>query len=257
MSDFKSDGFMYGLALCVAVFVIAQSVFFLVRAVKRAKQLGISNSTIKDTITSSALFSVAPAFSICITVLLLSVALGIVLPWIRLSVIGAISYEVPAAEAAIEAYGMNSGISQEITDPKAFATIAWVMTLGSVLPLVLIPIVLKKVQSKVSGVANKNGEWTDLMSSAAFIGLISAFVGRSIAGKGSADVVGDGAGVLSVTALISAVLFMLLFSVLIKKMKWKWLEPFAMPLSMFLALFVVLAVIKVLPPEIAYFEWRS
>lgn len=86
----------------------------------------------------------APALAIVATVITLAKALGIVLPWIRLSVIGAIQYEVPAAEAAVEAFGISSGISQEITDPKIFATAAWVMTIGSVMPLVLVPFVLKK-----------------------------------------------------------------------------------------------------------------
>lgn len=45
--DFKSDSFMYGLGICIVLFVIAQSVFFLVRAVRRAKALGIETSTVK------------------------------------------------------------------------------------------------------------------------------------------------------------------------------------------------------------------
>ena len=38
--DFKSDKFMYFLGALVVVFVVAQSVFFLVRAWKRGKALG-------------------------------------------------------------------------------------------------------------------------------------------------------------------------------------------------------------------------
>ena len=108
--DFKSDSFMYGLGICIVLFVIAQSVFFLVRAVRRAKALGIETSTVKKTISSSAVFTVAPALAIVATVITLAKALGIVLPWIRLSVIGAIQYEVPAAEAAVEAFGISCGI---------------------------------------------------------------------------------------------------------------------------------------------------
>ncbi len=106
--DFKSDGFMFMLAVGIVVFVIAQSLFFMIRAIKRGKELGITKDQIKNTITSSSVFSIAPAVSIAITVLVLSVALGYVLPWIRLSVIGAIQYEVPAAEAAIEAAAARS-----------------------------------------------------------------------------------------------------------------------------------------------------
>ena len=48
--DFKSDSFMYGLGICIVLFVIAQSVFYIVRAVRRANALGIENTTIKKTI---------------------------------------------------------------------------------------------------------------------------------------------------------------------------------------------------------------
>ena len=110
LNDFKSDGFMLMLVIGVIVFVTAQSLFFMIRALKRGRQLGISRESLKNTITSSAVFSVAPAIGIAVTVLVLSVALGYILPWIRLSVIGAIQYEVPAAEAAIEAAGVSGGI---------------------------------------------------------------------------------------------------------------------------------------------------
>ena len=93
------------LALCVVAFVIVQALFFLVRAVKRARELGIEKATIKNTILSSALFTVAPAIGIVATVLTLASALGYVIPWIRLSVIGNISYEVTAATNALDTFG--------------------------------------------------------------------------------------------------------------------------------------------------------
>jgi len=263
--DFKSDPFMFWIAVGVIAFVIAQSLFFLLRAIKRGKEIGLSRDTIKNTISSSALFSIAPAISIAVTVLVLSVALGYVLPWIRLSVIGAIQYEVPAAEAAIDAAGLSGGIGRDITDPKTFTAIAWVMSLGCILPLILIPIILKKVQKKVSGTVNKNAKWADLMSAAAFIGLISAFLGRGIAGIGEVQVnaagekinavIGDGAGVLSITAILSSIVFMLLLTLLNKKLQWKWLEAFAMPFSMLLSIGVIV-LLNTVAPDLAAIEWR-
>ena len=176
---------------------------------------------------------------------------------IRLSVIGAIQYEVPAAEAAVEAFGISSGISQEITDPKIFATAAWVMTIGSVMPLVLVPFVLKKIQKGMNKVASKDSRWSDLMSAAAFIGLISAFIGRALAGSGDKFVVGDGAGVMSVAALLSSMLFMFILEKLSDKHNINWLKPFAMPFSMILAMILVMILAKVLPSGIATFEWRG
>lgn len=247
---------MYSIGIAVVLFVIAQSVFFLVRAVKRAKQLGIENSAIKKTISSSAIFTVAPALAIVATVLTLSSALGMVLPWIRLTVIGAITYEVPAAEAAIEAFG-GAGLSQEVTDPAVFATVAWVMTLGSIMPLVLVPFMLKKIQKGMGKVVSKDGRWADLMSASAFIGLISAFIGRAVAGSGDKVVVGDGAGIMSITALLSSMLFMFILEKLTNKFNISWLKPFAMPFSMILAMVVVMIMAKILPYNIASLEWRG
>ncbi|MBQ5969860.1 MAG: DUF5058 family protein [Clostridia bacterium] len=263
--DFKSDPFMFCIVIGVILFVIAQSLFFLIRAVKRAKALGISNEKIKNTISSSAVFSIAPAISIAVTVLVLSVALGYVLPWIRLSVIGAISYEVPAAENAIEAAGLSSGIGADITDPKIFTAVAWVMSLGCILPLILIPLILKKIQKKVTGAVNKNAKWADIMAAAAFIGLICAFLGRGIAGTGELATndagekinvtIGDGAGILSLAAIVSSILFMLALTLLNKKLQWKWLEAFSMPVAMILSMAVVV-LISHFAPGLAAIEWR-
>lgn len=276
--DFKSDPFIFCIVIGVILFVIAQSLFFLIRAVKRAKALGISNEKIKNTISSSAVFSIAPAISIAVTVLVLSVALGYVLPWIRLSVIGAISYEVPAAENAIEAAGLSSGIGADITDPKIFTAVAWVMSLGCILPLILIPLILKKIQKKVTGAVNKNAKWADIMAAAAFIGLICAFLGRGIAGTGELATndagekinvtIGDGAGVLSLAAIVSSILFMLALTLLSKKLSQmtikgrhsfyhisKWLDPFSMPLAMLLSMGVVVLISQYLP-DLAAIEWR-
>ena len=247
---------MYILAGAVVAFVLAQSIFFLVRAYKQGKKIGISEKTMKNTIVSSSLFSIAPSISILATIITLSGALGLVLPWIRLTVIGAITYEVPAAESALNALGQIGGLSQEVTDPMQFSTIAWVMTLGSVMPLVLIPFMLKFIQKKVGGVASKNAAWANTMSAAAFIGLISAFIGRAVLG-GEPDQLGDGAGLMSITALAVSMLCMLGFMKLQKKKSITWLEPLAMPLSMFIALAVVTVLSLVLPGNIALLEWRG
>ena len=250
--NFKEDSFMVVIALCVVFFVVAQALFFLVRAVKRAKELGIANQTIKNTIVSSSLFTIAPAIGIVATVLTLSAGLGYVLPWIRLTVIGNISYEVTAATNAVE-----GGISQPIENKEVFATVAWVMTLGSIMPLILVPIFLKKVQSKMNKAVSKNSALSSVLSAAAFIGLISAFVARAIAGKGDAHIIGDGAGILSITALISSVILMLIMQKLAGLEKLKWLESFAMPFAMIGAMAIVMIMAQVLPADVAFLEWRG
>ena len=103
--------------------VLAQSAFFLARAIKRAKELGLGEH-IKKTIISASIFTIAPAVAVLIGVVALSKSLGIPPPWLRLSVIGSITYETVAAGNALEAAGLGAGTT--ITDPSIFITIAWV-----------------------------------------------------------------------------------------------------------------------------------
>ena len=135
--QFSPNGtFMYLIGGGVILFVLAQSIFFLTRAWRRAKELGISTAKLRKTVLSTALFTIAPAISFLLGVVTLSKFLGIPLPWIRMSVIGAITYELPAATAAANAFGTS--LSELVTDPKVYAAIAWVMTLG-ILPSIILP----------------------------------------------------------------------------------------------------------------------
>lgn len=246
---------MYIMALAIVVFVLAQSFFFLAKAWKQGKKLGITSQTLRNTVTSSILFSIAPAISVVATVLTLAYSLGIVLPWIRLSVIGNITYETTAAEAALDALGKS--MSQPVETPQEFSAIMWVMTIGSILPLVLIPIFLKKIQGKIGNAAANNAKLADTISAAAFIGLISAFIARSVAGSGKPDVIGDGAGVLSVLTLLISIVLMIVLTKLANRFNLKWLENFTMPLSMIGAMGAAMLLARVLPESLAMLEWRG
>jgi hypothetical protein len=148
------------------------------------------------------------------------------------------------------------GLSAPVTDPAAFSAIAWVMTIGSIFPLILLPIFLKKIQAKIGKATSGKEKWTDLISAAAFIGLIAAFVARALAAKGEADRAGDGAGVLSVLTLVTAIAVMLVLELLVEKKGWKWAQPFTMPVSMFAAMGAAVLFARVLPEQIAFLVWR-
>ena len=112
---------MYGLVAVVIVFVIAMSLRFIVLAWRRARKLGISTQLLRRTAVSAAVFTIVPAISILLGVIALSKALGFPLPWLRLSVIGALTYETPAAAAAAQSAGTD--LSRLITDPATFSAV--------------------------------------------------------------------------------------------------------------------------------------
>ena len=217
--------FIYLLAGIVVVFIIAQSAFFLYKAVLRARQLNISGGTIKKTVFSSALFSVAPAVSILVGVITLSKFIGLPLPWLRLSVLGAVTYELPSATIAASA--MGASVAETINNAQTFSTIAWVMTLGIISGLVLVLFGLKKIQGGMISLTGKDKRWGEILSDSLFLGMISAFVGLLFA-----DVRSGLPGLIPIAvALVSAAL-MAVCGLLIKVFKWSWLEQYAMPACM-------------------------
>lgn len=219
--------FLYAAVAIVLVLVLAQSVFFMLRAWKRARQLGLSSAKLWSIVKSSALFSIVPAVSIFIGVIALSKKLGIPLPWLRLSVIGAITYETPAAEAAANAVGTSIGDSASALTASQYGAIAWVMTLGIMAGVVLTPILCRKLLGGVEKFQKRDKRWGEILMSALFMGMISAFLGMIFG-----HVTEGLAGWIPVFVMLSSALIMLICAALMKLLKLKWLEDYAMPISM-------------------------
>ena len=280
MVDFKESPALYLIAGAVILFVLAQSLFFLVKAWQHGKELGIDKKKLKNAVTSSALFTVPSALSVLATVIALAPALGLVIPWVRLSVIGNLMYETTAAEAAMEAFGHQGGIAVPVTDPEVYAGVAWVMTLGICFSLVVLPFLAKPLNKKFLSAGKKEAEEvkTDaeniapadtkkkrnlgdfinkFATPAIFIGLIGAFIARAIIGAGKPETFGDGAGVLSIITLVVAVVVSILLEIFAKKLKLTWLEPFVMPIGMIIAMITAIIFFNVLPEDIAMLEWRG
>ena len=217
---------MVGLIIAL---VIGQSVYFLVRALKRAKEKGMDRSVIKKTIMTSAIFTIAPAISILVGVVALSKSLGIPLPWLRLSVIGSLSYETLAAERALAAFGLD--LSSTITNPSVYVSIVWVMTFGIAAGLILTPIFAKKIQSGMKMIEKSDKKWLEILTNAMFLGMISAFLGFVFC-----DVTnvfkGDNTGLIPVVIFFISAVIMAICGVLSIKCKQRWMNDYALPISL-------------------------
>lgn len=235
MSFSPNSTLLFIVAGCVILFVIAQSLFFLIRAYKRAKELGMDMGQVRKTIISNAIFTIAPAVSILLGVITLSKFLGLPLPWIRMSVIGAITYELPAATSTAKAFGIS--LSETITDPKIYSAIAWVMTLGILPSIILVPLLLKKIQKGLLKMKNKDAKWSDLFSTSLFLGMIAAFSGMVFA-----DVRNGLEGWIPVFVLLCSAVVMGLCGLIIKKCKMTWLENYALPISMLAAMLFAMVI---------------
>lgn len=224
-----NSAFMYTIAIIVILFAIAQSIFFLIRAYNRGVAIGMTKAKLRKTIISTTVFTIAPALSILLGVITLAKFLGIPLPWIRLSVIGAITYELPAATTTATALGIS--LSETITDPKVFSAISWVMTLGIIPGLILIPLFLKKIQKGILRIKTKDSKWGDIFMTSLFLGMISAFLGMVFA-----DLRSGLSGWIPIFVLLFSALVMGICGFLIKVKKMKWLETYALSISMIAAM---------------------
>lgn len=224
-----NDTFLYVLTAAVILFVLAQSVFFLVKAVRQAQKLNISRKTISRTISSSALFSVAPAVAILISVITLSRFLGLPFPWLRLSVLGALTYELPAATTTASAMKLATDVA--VTDASAFSAIAWVMTLGIIPGIFLVLFGLKKLQKGMLTLKSSDSRWGGIFMDSLFLGMISTFLGLVFA-----DVSKGLAGWTSVAVAVVSAACMGVCGILIKKCHMAWLEQYALPICMLVSM---------------------
>ena len=226
---------LYVIAGFLVAVVLAQSVYFLVKAVKRSKELGMDQTKIKKTIRTAAVFTVAPAVAIVISVLMLSKKLGIPLPWLRLSVVGSMSYETVAASNALQAMGQSFGSAEPLT-AQQYVNVLLVMTISIMMGIWLVPAIGKKLQSGMSTLSKRDGKWADIFQNSLFIGMIAAFLGYVFCDFSRlwSPVEGYSAtsGLIPVCVMAVSAVVMVLCGLAMRVPKLKWLNDYALPISL-------------------------
>ena len=211
----KNAPILYTIVAIILAVVVAQAVFFLVRAYRRGVKIGMSKAVLNKTMLRAAVFTIAPAVAILVGIVALSQKLGIPLPWLRLSVIGSFSYETIAAET------VYPGI---VEDATIYVTVALVMTCGMLVSMFLPLITGKKIQRGMMHIRQKDKKWGEIFMNALFLGMISAFLGYVFGD------VGEGAsGWIPVLVFLVSALVMALCGLLLKVTKWRWINDYALP----------------------------
>lgn len=229
--EFRMDHpIVFALVAITIVAVLGQSIFFLWRALKQAKKIGMDKKKIRGTIISSLIFTIAPAVSIIICVMTLSKSLGVALPWLRLSVVGSLSYETVAANNALSGMGLKLGEVTGLTASQ-FVTVVFVMTISIMAGVLLTPIASKKIQGGLKKMENKDKRWSAIFSDALFMGMIAAFLGFVFCDF-SGIFVGELAGLVPVLVMFSSAILMAGCGALMKVTGWKFLNDYALPISM-------------------------
>jgi len=225
---------LFVLAGIVILVVLAQSIFFLVKALRRAKVIGMDSSKLKKTIVTASVFTIAPAVAIVISVITLAKDLGVPLPWLRLSVVGSLSYETIAAANAESAMGLVFGQVTSLTASQ-YVTIVCVMTISIMVGIWLVPVISKRLLGGMITLERRDKKWADTFSNAMFIGMISAFVGYVFCDV-STIFEGSASGLIPVCVMAVSAVVMCIAGLLTKVLKWHWISDYALPASLIIGM---------------------
>ena len=230
MQFYVNHPVLFMLAGIIVLIVLAQSLFFFRKAWRRGKEIGMPMVKLRRVVIGTAIFTIAPALAIVISVISLSKKLGIPLPWMRLSVVGAITYETPAAANALSAMGLEWAKIQELTATQ-YITVAAVMTMGIMVGIWLVPVVGKKLINGMINLEKRDKKWGEIFSAALFLGMISAFLGYVF--DDFTDIFrGDLRGLIPPLVMLVSAAMMGICALAMKKLNWRWMNDYALPISL-------------------------
>jgi len=244
-------GVFYLIVAVVLIFITAMCFVFLIKSYRAGIKIGMDPKVLKKTITASATFTLLPSISILLGVIALSGTLGVPFSWLRLSVIGALQYELNVAEIAAQSVGL-SGLNLGELNMSAFVTIALVMTFGILGGVFCCIFFLKKylgkLQSKPKAEVSE-GEETKKKpgfgahaTTAMFVGLCAAYIGSYI-GKMTP---GGGSDFMPIIVAAIAAVCMAVFEFFIQKKNMLVLENFSLAASMLIAMAAAVGINMVL-----------
>lgn len=230
-----NSGVFFLIVALVMSFITVVCFLFLIKSYRAGVKLGMDKKVLRKAITSSATFTLLPSISILLGVVALSGTLGVPFSWLRLSVIGALQYELNVAEIAANSIGLD-GLKVDTLSMPAFVTIALVMTAGILGGVVCCILFLKKYLGKIQKAPKKessgNGGFGAHATTAMFVGLCAAYIG-SYVGKA---VPREGSDVMPIIVAVIAAAAMAIFEYFTQKKGKAVLENFSLAASMLIAM---------------------
>lgn len=219
-----SGAMMYVMVSAVIVFVFLLALLFSVKAWKRGRALGFSTDQLMDVIKSSLTTTIAPSIAIIIGLFALAPIFGVPWPWLRLSVIGSVTYELMAANMAASAIGAElSNLSA--AGLESFVLIMYVMTAGISASLVVLLFFGKKIQGSMMNLGAMQNSFGVVALECFMVGLLSTFLPIFL----TSDIV-------SALTFVTGLALTLLQGVFIRKFGLAWLKDFVLAFSLILGM---------------------
>lgn len=221
IQEIISSPLLLAMVIVGLVYITGFAVVYLLKARKRALELGITAEEIKTVIKSSLIFSIVPSLSIVIGLVALAASLGVVWSWWRLSVIGSLSYETQIAATLASTLGFaNTNDMMANASGETFGVVMILMSIGMLAGfLIQIPFGKKLCMSVDK---NKGGSgWSNVLSGCFMLVLLAVYVPILL-------ICDTYQALVMITGLIVAIAL----GVIAKKPGLGWVNNFIMALSM-------------------------
>ena len=203
------------------LYITAFSVVYLLKARKRALEMGITQKEINDIIKSSLIFSVVPSLSIVIGLVALAASLGTVWSWWRLSVIGSLSFETQISSLVAPTLGFNTTSEMmQHANGEQFGVVMILMSVGMLAGFAVLLPFGKKLMTSVDNNKGGNG-WSNVLSGCFILVLLAVYVPILL-------ICDTYQSLVMITGLVVAVVL----GILAKKPGMAWLNNFIMAGSM-------------------------
>lgn len=215
--DIAESKLLYVCVIIGILYVIVVSAYYFFRCYSRGIEIGIDKETFKNVIKSSVIFSIVPSIAIVMGLISLTVMLGIPWPWLRLSVIGSVGYEIMGADMALKSLNLS------LTNATAysFGLVMFAMSIGIIGGPVFNIFIVEKIHMGTVKLNVKDSRWGPLSSTVFMTSMLIVFLVPIIL-KGGAYMM----------TFVTSIAITLLLGIIIKKTKKIWLKNFVLAISM-------------------------
>ena len=203
-------------AIIVVVFV--QAIRLTIISFRSGVSLGMTRAIMVQALRTGFISALVPSIAILVGVAVLIPRLGVPFPWMRLSVIGSVIYELFAIEIAANAMGLTD--STAAFSGEVFSLAVWTMSMGFIFCLLFVAFFtpqLKKIKDRIAG---DDDGWMSILNSAAFFGAFGFLWGQPIARGG-----------FQLIALVGGFICMVMMQMLIRYGRQTWLKEWALSIS--------------------------
>jgi hypothetical protein len=176
--DIANSRWLWLSTVPVVLAVMLQAAIFLRRAWNDGKEMGLSEEKLKTGFKTGLISAIGPSLAVVAGMLALIATVGGPVAWMRLSVIGSVAFELPAAELGVSQFGYSLG-DEGITE-AAYATAVWSMTLGGTGWLLVSAFGTRHMETVRTKISNGNEKLIPVVSGAAMLGAFAYFLSGEV-----------------------------------------------------------------------------